>query len=73
MPNIFKALASINAWALFIAGWAALLRGYISMLGGYMGLDLTPSGAPPVEVALAFGLTSLALSVVIMKLRHSME
>ena len=35
MPNIFKALASITAWVLFILSWIALIRGYVTMLAGY--------------------------------------
>ena len=73
MPQVFKALATINAWTLFIVGWLALLRGYASMIGGYVGLDLTPVGAPPNELAVFGGLASLFLSVAVMKLRHMME
>jgi len=73
MPPIFKALATINAWALFILSWVALLSGYVRMLGAYRGLDLTPAGAPSYEYALAFGFGGLVLSVVVMKLRKMLE
>ncbi len=73
MPSAFKALATINAWALFILSWLAVLRGYASMLGSAAGLDWTPSGMPPAEFALGCGFAGLVLSVVVMVLRKKME
>lgn len=73
MPQIFKALATINAWAMFIVGWFALISGYIRLLGAYTGVDLTPVGVPSAEVSLAFGWVGLFLSAAIMKLRHMLQ
>jgi hypothetical protein len=73
MPSIFKALATINAWALFILSWIALIRGYVTLLGSYAGADIMPAGAPAVEFVTAFGVAGLVLSVVVMRLRKGME
>ena len=73
MPPIFKALASINAWVLFIVSWIALLRGYVTLLGSYAGVDVMPSGAPSTEFVMTFGFIGLVLSVVVMVLRKKME
>jgi hypothetical protein len=73
MPQVFKALATINAWALFIISWIALLSGYARMIGAYAGVDMTPAGAPSYDVALMFGFAGLVLSVVVMKLRKLLE
>jgi len=73
MPEKFKALASINAWALFILSWIALIRGYVTMLGSYAGVRIMPSGASSTEFVLVFGFAGLVLSVVVMVLRKKME
>ena len=70
MPPVFKALASITAWALFISGWVTLL----GSMWGY--LSSGPIGRTP---AFDFvGLWALAaacfiLGVVTMKLRQMLE
>ena len=73
MPDIFKALATINAWALFILSWVALIRGYVTMLAGYAWVDIMPAGASSTEFVLVFGFAGLVLSVVVMKLRQMLE
>ena len=75
MPQIFKALATVNAWALFIIGWVSLIVGYIQLLGIYMSMDsiTIPTGAPFVWMPLVGGFTCLALSVVVMKLRQMLQ
>ena len=72
MPQIFKALATVNVWALFIIGWVSLIAGYIQLLGIYIGIEMIaiPPGAPSVCMPLVGGFTCLALSVVLMKLRQ---
>lgn len=70
MPSIFKALASISVWVLFIFGWVNLL----GSMWGY--LSSGPIGKTP---ALDFvGLWALAaalfiLAVAAMKLRQMLE
>ena len=72
MPQIFKALASISAWALFIGGWLIILVTLIAM--GIRG-DLFSSEALGLKDAVAFALSmaGIVLSVVVMKLRHMLE
>lgn len=64
MPSIFKTLATITVWILFIFGCLSLLGGFVrifasgslSLIGTYLG----------------YGIVSLALSVVSAKLRQTM-
>ena len=72
MPQIFKALATINAWALFIVGWVAMIAGYVRLIAAYSGAA-APPGLPPIEMTLAGGFAGLTLSVVVMKLRQMLE
>ena len=73
MPSYFKALATINAWTLFIMGWLVLLIGVIIM-PSIEGV-LFAGTAPPVIfwVGLASAMGILTLSVVLMKLRQMLE
>lgn len=72
MPPIFKALASIVVWILFVFGCVALLGGLMRAIG--TGLELLPASPRPVIGAyFSGGILSLILSVVAMKLRLSME
>ena len=75
MPSVFKALATITAWALFISGCLQLLGG----AGGYFySYYVTGSvGVLPVStrVLMVWGLGtgSLVLAVCVMKLRQMLE
>jgi hypothetical protein len=73
MPPIFKALATINAWTLFILGWIVLLIGVLIM-PAIEGVFFAGS-APPVLfwIAFAAAVTALILSVCAMKLRQMLE
>lgn len=73
MPDIFKALASIGAWFLFIWGWLAVLITVFMMIAG--GAASPAAGAPAMQVYAAFavGVASITLSVVVMILRKKME
>ena len=69
MPQIFKALSSIIAWILFVAGCGYLIATFI---------EWAAVGFQPVhwEQQAAFngiGVASLVLSVVVMKLRRMLE
>jgi hypothetical protein len=72
MPPIFKALATIAAWALFIGAWLIILVTLIAM--GIRG-DLFSSEALGLKDAIAFALSivGMVLSVVVMILRKKME
>ena len=69
MPNIFKALASISVWVLFIVGCSWIINTFVSWAaGGFGEEDWLASVA-----AEAIGITALILSVVAMKLRKNLE
>jgi len=75
MPSIFKALASITAWALFISGWLQLLGGAYGYFYSYY---ITGSvGVLPVSTRIlavwGLGTGSLILSVCAMKLRQMLD
>ena len=65
MLPIFKALATIAAWALFVYGWLAILGGFV--VCGMQTTDLVGWFHQFV------GIASLVLSVVVMRLRQKME
>ncbi len=70
MPNIFKALASITAWVLFV-------NGLVTVVGMY-GIEMAAGRATeswPMEdvVAIGFGIVSLIGGVVAMTLRKGLE
>ena len=66
MPPIFKALASISAWILFVFGLLSLLGGFGRIIGGIPELPL-------ISAYFGYGVGSLVLSVVVMKLRKMLE
>jgi hypothetical protein len=66
MPRIFKALASITAWVLFVFGAISLLGGFGRIIGGPLELDL-------MTAYFGFGVGSIFLSVVTMKLRMNLD
>jgi len=72
MPPIFKALASISVWTLFIGGWLMLLGTTIGM--GIRG-DLFSTEVLKIGDAIAFALAAVCvtLSVVVMRLRQMLE
>ena len=71
MPSVFKALASISAWVLFLFGWW-------NILGATWGYFVSgPIGSTPVTYNIlgiwALGAACFILSVVAMRLRQKME
>jgi len=72
MPPIFKALATITAWILFVFGCLALLSGFGRIIGAVLDLITGPS-LRLIGPYLVTGIISLMLSVVTMKLRQGME
>ena len=66
MVSIFKALASITAWVLFVFGAISLVGGFGRIIGGSPELDV-------ITAYFGFGVGSLFLSVVTMKLRKNLE
>ena len=72
MPPIFKALATITVWVLFILGLLGLV---LSNIGAALGGSFFGAEPPPIQVYLANGLgvAALILSVCAMKLRKMLE
>lgn len=70
MPSIFKALASIVAWVLFVFGLLSLLIGFVRVFGAIPKTATAPS-LPLITAYFGFGIISLTLSVVVMKLRQT--
>jgi hypothetical protein len=69
MPDIFKALATTTAWALFIAGWIHNLTSFVAYAaGGFAGEDWQRQAT-----FVGIGTVCFVLSVVVMKLRKGLE
>ena len=71
MPSIFKALASITAWILFVFGILVLVAGFGRIIGASTG-----AASPEVDLMTAYfsiGLASLFLSVMVMRIRKKLE
>ena len=68
MPSVFRPLATIAAWVLFVFGLLRLLIGLV------MAFSTGPQ-LPAIQVSLDFavGVGSLTLSVVVMKLRQMLK
>jgi uncharacterized membrane protein YhaH (DUF805 family) len=73
MPPIFKALATIAAWVLFISAWLfALTNLAISILTGVL-WTVGAEGAWEVFAYFVLAIVCTTLSVVVMRLRQKME
>ena len=72
MPQIFKALASITVWILFVLGCLTII---INLVMGTLAGEYFGAGPPSLQTLfpLGIGVVSLALSVVCMKLRQMLE
>ncbi|RJQ40868.1 MAG: hypothetical protein C4555_00855 [Dehalococcoidia bacterium] len=66
MPSTFKALASITVWVLFIFGLLSLVGGFGRIAAGSPSTFL-------MSAYFGFGVASLFLSVVTMKLRKMLD
>ncbi|MBI4266915.1 MAG: hypothetical protein HY668_00925 [Chloroflexi bacterium] len=67
MPSVFKTLASITVWILFIFGCLSLLAGFVRLAGA------SGSSLPLIAAYFGYGIISLTLSVVTAKLRQMLE
>lgn len=70
MPSIFKALATIAAWVLFVFGLLSLLIGFVRVFSAIPETATAP-GLALITAYFGFGVVSLTLSVVVMKLRQT--
>ena len=71
MPPIFKALATVTAWTLFILGWLFIV--WPTLMGIVSGAMV--AGPPPWQQIAGYigGIASLIFSVCAMKLRQMLE
>jgi hypothetical protein len=71
MPDIFKALATVGAWIMFIAG---MVMGFSTFIMGIINEDLFSSTATPMEYDVAFAVAAFYVlaAVVVMILRKKM-
>ena len=72
MPSVFKALASITVWGLFIFGILALLGGFGRILSASMGVSASPELSTMTDY-FGLGIVIRDLSVFCMNLMHTME
>jgi vacuolar-type H+-ATPase subunit I/STV1 len=72
MPSYFKALATVGAWIMFIAG---MVMGFSTFIMGIVNEDLFGSQVTPMEYDVAFAVAAFYVlaAVVIMILRKKME
>lgn len=72
MPPIFKALATITAWILFLAG---MVMGFSTFIMGIINEHLFSSEIVPMEYGVSFAVAAFyaLAAVVIMILRKKME
>ncbi len=68
MPSVFKPLASLTVWILFLFGVFSLLGGLARVIGIVGEREL-----PLISAYFGFAVSSLTLSVVVAKLRQTME
>ena len=73
MPSIFKALATITAWILFILGLLVIVINFVFVM-----IDQAQkafAGPPAMDgiIIEAVGVAIMVLAVVVMKLRHMLE
>ena len=73
MPPVFKALATVVAWILFVFGCLALLAGFGRIVGLVLGLASVPPSVNLMAGYFGIGIISLILSVVAMRLRQKLE
>jgi len=69
MPSIFKALASISVWILFIVGCSWLIDTFIQWAAAGFGTENWQASV----AGEAIGITAIILSVVAMNLRKNLE
>ena len=72
MPDILKALATVGAWILFIAG---MVMGFSTFIMGIINEHLFGSEVVPMEYGASFAVSAFYVlaAVVIMILRKKME
>jgi len=73
MPPVFKALASITVWVLFILGWIGVVFAILSFVGTMVWIGLPPMETAVIAGIFAGGIVCFILSACAMKLRQMLE
>ena len=73
MPPIFKALATITVWVLFILGWIGVVFAIVGYIGTMVWIGLPPMELVVIAGIFAGGIVCFILSACAMKLRHMLE
>ena len=73
MPPVFKALASITVWVLFILGWIGVVFAILGYIGNIVRIGLPPMETVVIAGIFAGGIVCFILSACAMKLRHMLE
>jgi hypothetical protein len=73
MPPIFKTLASITVWVLFLVGWDMLFGAYFRIFGVTSLGPISTSEWPSATLCFTGAIACFILSVCAMKLRKMLE
>jgi len=73
MPQVFKALASITVWVLFILGWIGVVFAILGYIGNMVWIGLPPMETVVIAGIFAGGIVCFILSACAMKLRQLLE
>ena len=73
MPPVFKALATITVWVLFILGWIGVVFAVLGFIGTIVWIGLPPMEMVVIAGIFAGGVVCFILSACAMKLRQLLE
>jgi len=73
MPQVFKALASITVWVLFILGWIGVVFAILGYIGTIVWIGLWPMEMVVIAGVFVGGIVCFILSACAMKLRQMLE
>ena len=73
MPPVFKALATITVWVLFILGWIGVVLAVLGYIGTMVWIGLPPMETVVIAGIFAGGVVCFILSACAMKLRQLLE
>ena len=73
MPPVFKALATITVWVLFILGWIGVVFAVLGLIDTFVEIGLAPMEMVVIAGIFAGGVVCFILSACAMKLRQLLE
>jgi len=73
MPPVFKALATITTWVLFILGWIGVVFAVVAFVGTMVWIGMQPMDTVIIAGIFVGGIVCFILSVCAMKLRYMLE